>query len=137
MAITPEEFRQALGHFASGVTVITVGLHEGPVHGMTANAFTSVSLEPPLVLVCVDHRARTLPQLQAQACFGVNVGREGQQVVAQYYADPTHDHANPEQVGVRYAYSECGTPLLEPCLAQLDCRIVAAHEAGDHIIFVA
>ena len=72
MAVTQEEFRSALGSFATGVTVITVD-YEGEVNGMTANAFSSVSLDPPLVLVCVDHRARTHAHLHAKKRFGVNV----------------------------------------------------------------
>ena len=87
------EFRNALGSFATGVTVITVD-YEGEVHGMTANAFSSVSLDPPLVLVCVDHRARTHAHLHARKRFGVNVLAENQQIISEYYARPAQDHGH-------------------------------------------
>ena len=83
MTVTQADFRKALGSFATGVTVITVD-YEGEVHGMTANAFSSVSLDPPLVLVCVDHRARTHAHLHARKRFGVNVLAENQQVRKAY-----------------------------------------------------
>ena len=78
MSLSPTEFRKAMGCFATGVTIITVDL-EGEVHGMTANAFASVSLDPPLVLVCVDHTARTHAHLHAKKRFGVNILAENQQ----------------------------------------------------------
>ena len=86
MTVTKEEFRKALGRFATGVTVITVTKDNGAVHGVTVNAFASVSLDPPLVLVCMDHRSHTLPLLHARKRFGVNVLAEGQRAIAEYYA---------------------------------------------------
>jgi len=81
-----------MGTFATGVTIITVDL-EGEVHGMTANAFASVSLDPFLVLVCVDHKTRTHAHLHAKKRFGINVLREDQQAVSEYYANPArNDH---------------------------------------------
>jgi flavin reductase (DIM6/NTAB) family NADH-FMN oxidoreductase RutF len=131
MTLTGEEFRRALGHFATGVTVVTVRRSQESIHGMTANAFTSVSLEPPLVLVCVDHRARSHPLLLEQKCFGINVLREDQEPLARYL-----DHETAGRLGVEYATSERGTPLLKDCLARLDCTLVATHEGGDHTLFV-
>jgi flavin reductase (DIM6/NTAB) family NADH-FMN oxidoreductase RutF len=136
MAISQEEFRQTLGHFATGVKVVTVVRGQGQVHGMTANAVSSVSLLPPLVLVCVDHSARTYSLLKEQKRFGINVLGEQQEALARYYADTNLDHETAVHLGVRYSYTERGTPLLEDCLAQLDCTLVAVHEAGDHTIFV-
>jgi len=81
MPLTAADFRQAMGSFATGVTIITVD-QDGEVHGMTANAFTSVSLDPMLVLVCVDHRARTHAHLHARKRFGVNVLSSGQQAIS-------------------------------------------------------
>src|SRR5579872_787284 len=97
MGLTQAEFRKAMGSFATGVTVITVD-REGEVHGMTANAFTSVSLDPILVLVCVDRHARTHAHLNTKKRFGVNVLAENQQAVSEYYANPspTHQHAEQE-----------------------------------------
>lgn len=136
MAIGKDECRKVLARFATGVTVITVAKEGGQVHGMTANAFASVSLDPPLVLVCVDHRARTHPLLLAQKRFGVNVLREEQRAIADYHADASQDHETAHHLGIEYWHTPSGTPMLKPCLAQLECRLVSAHQAGDHTIFV-
>lgn len=136
MAVSQEEFRRTLGHFATGVTVITIVREGELVHGMTANAFCSVSLEPPYVLVCVDHRARSFALLKQRGGFGVNVLREEQEAVARYFADPDQDHETARRLGVHFHFTERGTPLLADCLAQLECTVAAAHEAGDHTIFI-
>ncbi|MGH9805053.1 MAG: flavin reductase family protein, partial [Candidatus Acidiferrales bacterium] len=119
-----------------GVTVITVARAAGAVHGMTANAFSSVSLEPPLVLVCVDHASDTHPLLRAARRFGVSVLREDQQAVARYFAEEEKSQQGAEQLGIRYRTTARGTPLLDAALAQLDCALVSAYEAGDHTIFI-
>jgi flavin reductase (DIM6/NTAB) family NADH-FMN oxidoreductase RutF len=103
---------------------------------MTANAFTSVSLKPPLVLVCVDHRARSHALLQEQKRFGINVLREDQEPLARYYADSNQTHETAAELGVEYATSERSTPWLKDCLARLDCTLVAIHDAGDHTLFI-
>jgi len=97
MTLNPAEFRKAMGAFTTGVTIITVDL-DGEVHGMTANAFTSVSLDPMLVLVCVDHATRTHAHLHAKKRFGINVLCEDQRGISEYYARPerTHEHAEVE-----------------------------------------
>ena len=137
MRVTQAEFRKALGSFATGVTVITVD-HEGKVHGMTANAFTSVSLDPPLVLVCVDQRARTHAHLHAKKRFGVNVLAADQQVISEYYAGAAQDHQRAEQeAGARFDRTAHGTPVLHGALAYLECRLHTAQDAGDHTIFMA
>ena len=136
MSLTAAEFRKALGCFATGVTVITVDRgHE--VHGMTANAFAAVSLEPPLVLVCVDQRARTHAHLHARKRFGVNVLSGKQQAIADYYARSSETHQHAEKVGARFERTEHGTPVLEGALAYLECRLQSAQKAGDHTIFIA
>jgi flavin reductase (DIM6/NTAB) family NADH-FMN oxidoreductase RutF len=137
MGVTQAQFRKAMGSFATGVTVITVDC-DGEVNGMTANAFTSVSLEPLLVLVCVDHRARTHTHLHARKRFGVNVLAENQQAVSEYYAlpSPTH-HLAEEQAGARFDRTQHGTPVLHGALAYLECRLHTAQDAGDHTIFIA
>lgn len=137
MSVTPAEFRRAMGSFATGVTVITVD-YEGEVHGMTANAFTSVSLDPLLVLVCVDHKARTHAHLQAKQRFGVNVLGENQRAISEYYALPTQTHQHAEQeAGARFDRTVHGTPVLRGALAYLECRLHTAQDAGDHTIFIA
>ena len=126
-----------MGSFATGVTVITVD-YEGEVHGMTANAFASVSLDPMLVLVCVDHNARTHTHLHARKRFGVNVLAEDQQAVSEYYADPKPDHRHAErQAGARFDRTQQGTPVLHGALAYLECRLQTTEDAGDHTIFIA
>jgi flavin reductase (DIM6/NTAB) family NADH-FMN oxidoreductase RutF len=137
MAVTQAEFRRALGCFATGVTVITVD-YEGEVHGMTANAFASVSLEPLLVLVCVDQKARTHSHLQTKKRFGVNVLAESQRVISEYYALPIRIHERAEQeAGARFERTAHGTPVLQGALAYLECRLHTAQDAGDHTIFIA
>jgi flavin reductase (DIM6/NTAB) family NADH-FMN oxidoreductase RutF len=137
MSVTQAEFRKAMGTFATGVTVITVD-DGGEVHGMTANAFTSVSLDPLLVLVCVDHRARTHTHLHARKRFGVNVLAEAQRAVSECYADPSPDHRHAEQkAGARFDRTAHGTPVLHGALAYLECRLHTVQDAGDHTIFIA
>ena len=126
-----------MGQFATGVTIITVDL-EGGVHGMTANAFASVSLDPPLVLVCVDHNTRTHAHLHARKRFGINVLREDQRTISDYYARPERDHDHAEaETGARFDRTQHGTPVLHGSLAYLECRLHSTQVAGDHTIFIA
>ena len=103
---------------------------------MTANAFTSVSLDPALILVCVDLRARTHALLKSARHFGISVLDETQQVVAQFFAQPHADPARMPELGIRFRHEANGVPYLEGCLAHLVCRRVAARRAGDHTIFI-
>src|SRR5262249_45231676 len=134
--LNPAEFRKAMGCFATGVTIITID-QEGEVHGMTANAFTSVSLDPMLVLVCVDHRARTHAHLHARKRFGVNVLRSDQKAISEYYARAVETHQHAEEAGARFDRTVHGTPVLHGALAYLECRLRTAEQAGDHTIFIA
>ena len=137
MTVSPADFRNALGSFATGVTVITVD-HEGEVHGMTANAFSSVSLDPPLILVCVNHKARTHAHLHARQRFGVNVLAKDQRAISEYYALATASHQEAQRkAGARFDRTPQGTPILHGALAYLECRLHTAHDAGDHTIFIA
>ncbi len=131
MSVTQLDFRKAMGCFATGVTVITVD-QAGEVHGMTANAFTSVSMDPLLVLVCVDHRARTHAHLHAKKRFGVNVLAEDQRAISEYYARSSETHQHAEQAGARFERTKHGTPVLHGALAYLECRLHTAQAAGDH-----
>jgi flavin reductase ActVB len=135
--VTPDEFRSALGRFATGVTVITVNTSEGDVHGMTANSFCSVSLRPPLILVCVDQLAETYLHLHERGQFGVSVLKENQEALSEFFADPERNPDAAYRLGIHYRKLGNGTPVLEDALANLDCRITTAHTAGDHTIFVA
>jgi flavin reductase (DIM6/NTAB) family NADH-FMN oxidoreductase RutF len=137
MSLNSLEFRKAMGCFGTGVTIITVDL-EGEVHGMTANAFASVSLDPPLVLVCVDHNTRTHTHLHTKKRFGINVLCEDQRAISEYYAraERTHEKAAAE-AGARFDRTKQGTPMLHGALAYLECRLDSAQVAGDHTIFIA
>jgi flavin reductase (DIM6/NTAB) family NADH-FMN oxidoreductase RutF len=134
--VTPDEFRAALGRFASGVTVITVETHERVVHGMTANAFCSVSLHPPLALVCIDRLAETYLHLWERREFGVSILKEEQEALSEFFADPERNPDAAYRLGVEYRRMQRGTYVLKDALGNLDCSVVSAYEAGDHTIFV-
>lgn len=135
-SLTALEFRKAMGQFATGVTVVTVEHDSSRVHGMTANSFTSLSLDPMLVLICVDHRAKSLPMLHKQNHFGVSVLKKGQEAISEYFARGKQSAETEERLSIRYRRTRGGIPVLENTLLQLACRIVASHVAGDHTIFV-
>jgi flavin reductase (DIM6/NTAB) family NADH-FMN oxidoreductase RutF len=137
MSTTQDEFRRAMGCFATGVTIITVD-DDGRVEGMTANAFASVSLDPMLVLVCVSHQARTHAHLHTRKRFGINVLSEHQRRISEHYALAERHPAHSEHdVGAKFERTEHGTPVLQGALAYLECRLETTHEAGDHTIFIA
>jgi flavin reductase len=137
MSTTQDQFRRAMGCFATGVTIITVD-DDGRVEGMTANAFASVSLDPILVLVCVSHKARTHAHLHARKRFGINVLSEHQRRISEHYALAERHPAHSEhEVGAKFERTEHGTPVLQGALAYLECRLETTHDAGDHTIFIA
>ncbi|HET8925786.1 MAG TPA: flavin reductase family protein [Candidatus Acidoferrum sp.] len=136
LSLTTSEFRKAMSQFATGVTVVTVEHDSNKFHGMTANSFTSVSLDPMLVLICVDHRAKSLPMLNKQKHFGVSVLKKGQEAISEYFARGTHNAETEERLSIRYRRTPSGIPVLENTLLQLACKTVASHVAGDHTIFV-
>lgn len=129
-------FRQALGQFATGITVVTVEYEPGKVHGMTANSFTSVSLDPLLISVCVDHRAIMLPFLHEKKRFGVNVLKEHQQAISEFFAQPGQNEDTEDRLNIRFCNSPSGVPLLKNTLARLSCKVAASYQAGDHTIFL-
>ncbi len=134
---TPQLFRRLMGAFATGVTVITAQSQPGRVHGMTANSFTSVSLNPLLILICVAHNARLLTFIREQHRFGVNILKESQRSLSEYFAKPLPVPGAEESLGIRYSWTSTGIPLLEDALGSLACKVVAEHLAGDHSIFIA
>jgi flavin reductase (DIM6/NTAB) family NADH-FMN oxidoreductase RutF len=134
--LTVLEFRKAMGQFATGVTVVSIEQEHGKIHGMTANSFTSVSLDPMLILICVDHRAKSLPMLHKQKGFGVSVLKKGQEAISEYFARGTHNAETEERLSIRYRHTPSGIPVLENTLLQLACKTVASHVAGDHTIFI-
>lgn len=134
MSINPEIFRKVLGQFATGVTIVTTR-HGETIHGLTVNAFCSVSLEPPLVLVCVDQKAHGHHLIAQGGNFAVNILNISQEVLSQRFADNTLSAAE-RFAGVHFRTEVTGAPILEVSLGWLDCSLVAAHPGGDHTIFV-
>ena len=130
--VDPGLFRAVLGRFASGVTVVTATDDEGRPHGMTVSAFSSLSLSPPLVLVCIGTNATLSPLLASRAVLGVNILAASQQALSQRFASKLEDRF--AEVPYRMAPPE--VPVLEGALGWLGCRIVARHPAGDHVIYV-
>ena len=135
MSVTQSDFRRAMGCFATGVTVVTVD-YEGTLQGMTANAFCSVSLDPLLVLVCVDRKARTHAHLHLKKRFGVNILAADQREISDYFALVESSRVETEKVGARFGRTSHGTPVLHGALAYLECRLHSAQDAGDHTIFI-
>lgn len=129
MAIDPRELRRCLGHFTTGVTVITCQGTGGEPHGATVNAFTAVSLEPPLVLVSLDRRSR-LCTLVDQRPFTVNVLESAQKDLALHFA------GKPNQDVEWSADSECGAPRLGGALAHISCTPWQVYDGGDHVLYL-
>ncbi len=131
MAFDSKRQRKILGHFATGVTVVTTGGVAG-LHGMTANAIASLSLEPPLVLVAVDKRAITLDYLKKNRCFAINILRVEQEDLSRRFAAP-----GPKDFSdLKTSDAATGSPILADCLGYLDCKVVEILPGGDHEIFV-
>jgi flavin reductase (DIM6/NTAB) family NADH-FMN oxidoreductase RutF len=133
---TPAEFRLACGQFATGVTVVTAERAPGRVHGMTANSVTSVSLEPLLLLICVDQRAHLLPMVKKHERFGVNVLKENQVGISRYFAQTEENVETETKLGIRYRWTATGIPLLEDSLVHIACKVAASYAVGDHTIFI-
>ena len=125
----PREFRKALGRFASGVTVITT-VHEGSTYGMTANAFVSVSLDPPLVLVSVDNRSTMHKILPRSKRYGVSILSDKQQDLSKHFAG-----RRKEGIEIPFVLRH-DMPLLDGATAHLVCRVVDEHPAGDHTLYI-
>ena len=129
------DFRQVTGTFATGVTVTTYD--SDPPHGITANAFSSVSLDPPLVLVCIDHDTRSYELLDGGDVdsFCVNVLAADQQHLGEYFADMTDLPESPFEAEPTTT-AATGAPVFEDCLAYMDCSVRDSLRAGDHTIYV-
>jgi flavin reductase (DIM6/NTAB) family NADH-FMN oxidoreductase RutF len=130
--ISPEHFRAVLGHFCSGVTIVTAIDSEGPV-GLTAQSFTSLSLDPPLVVVCPGRSSTSWPRIEATGTFCVNILGEQSEEVCRGFATKGGDKFS--GVGWRPAFGT-GAPQLTDALAWIDCRLEAIHDGGDHLIAV-
>lgn len=124
-----QRFRAAMACLPTGVTVVACGTSDEP-SAMTANSVTSVSLTPPLLLVCVRNESRWLSPLRLHGRFSVNVLRAGHQAVSQYYAGRRDSACQPNWA------SEHGVPVLADASAALVCEVVAQHPAGDHTVVI-
>ena len=130
--LAPDDFRRVLGHFASGVTIVSTCDADGRPTGLTASAFSSVSLEPPLILVCVDHKSQSYPAMRERGRFAVNILAADQEAVSRRFASTRLDKFD----GVPHRITDLGVPLVEGAVAQLECITVSMHVEGDHTIFV-
>ncbi len=125
-------FRQVLGHFPTGVTVITAHPAGGAPVGLAVGSFTSVSLEPPLVAFCPARTSGSWPKIQATGGFCVNILADDQEHVCRVFAGKAGD----KFAGLGWRPSPGGAPILGDALAWIDCAVEAVHEAGDHLIVV-
>jgi flavin reductase (DIM6/NTAB) family NADH-FMN oxidoreductase RutF len=132
---TSKEFRSTVGAFATGVTVVTTSGEEHG-YGMTANAFSSVSLDPPLVLVCVIHPSEGSQHIERNGSFAVNILHAGQEPLSRYFASRDRPRGRDAFSEVPHRTGVTGSPILEGAIGYLDCRLHANHEAGDHRIFI-
>lgn len=126
------DFRHVLGHFASGVTVVTTTDADERPAGLTASAFTSVSLDPPLVLICVDHKSQTYAALLERGRFAINILGADQSDVSRRFASTKLDKFD----AITWHMSPFGLPLIGGALAHLECTTANTHVEGDHTIFV-
>jgi len=129
-----DDFRRVLGHFASGVTVVTTWDTTGQPAGLTASSVASVSLDPPLVLVCVAHTAQSYQALQAHGRFAINILHLDHEQIARRFASSTGGAEKFEGTG--YRPGVMGLPILKDALAEIECTTVHVYPAGDHTIFV-
>jgi flavin reductase (DIM6/NTAB) family NADH-FMN oxidoreductase RutF len=132
MPVSKDEFRVALSRFVSGITVVTVLDNDKRPAGITVSAFSSVSLEPPLVLACIDKRASVHDYFTDGSHFAVNILAQEQEHISRRFASKELDRFD----GAGYREGVSGSPLLEGALAYIECRVVHIYPGGDHTIVV-
>ena len=130
--VSSQEFRAACGRFATGVTIATVLDSERQPHGLTVSSFTSVSLDPPLISICLGHAVSAIDLFRASNYFGINILSEDQRGLAERFARKAHDRFQ----GVEWSRGETGAPLISGVLAAIECRVEQRIPVGDHDIFV-
>ena len=135
MPVDPEMLRAVMRHWPTGVAVLT-SRYGDTAHGMTVNSFTSVSLEPPLVLACVEQVVRTHMLVEKSGIFAISFLREGQSWISDRFAGRDSENADRFE-GLATYTAATGAPILADNLGHLDCRVIAAHPAGNHTIYVA
>ena len=132
MPIDVDLFRAVLGRFATGVTIVTARDADGRDHGMTVSAFSSLSLEPPLVLICIGNDATMAPVIRTATTFTANILKDGQESLSRRFAGEVDDRF----ADVACSRSALDNVMLQDSLGGVDCRVVARHAAGDHVIVI-
>jgi flavin reductase (DIM6/NTAB) family NADH-FMN oxidoreductase RutF len=132
---TSEDFRGTLGAFATGVTIVTTRGEEHP-YGMTANAFSSVSLDPPLVLVCVKAFSEGADLIRENGIFAVNILAAEQEPLSRYFASKDRPRGRDAFADIAHKTAASGSPVLEGSVGYLDCSLHETHDAGDHVIVI-
>ncbi len=133
MAVSKDDFKKVMGSFAAGVTVVTTVDADGKPWGLTATAFSSLSMDPPLCLVCIDKKSGSHQAVEGSKKFAVNFLRDAQEAVSNKFASRSEDKYS----GVEHTLgAETGCPLLAGALATMECRLVNVFDGGDHSIFV-
>ena len=130
--VSGDEFRRACGRFTTGVAVASVTDPRGAAHGLTVSSFTSVSLDPPLVLICLGHDVTTIEAFRGASHFGINILREEDRELSKRFATKGHDRFN----GIAWRPGRTGVPLIECALAGMECETHQRIAAGDHDILV-
>jgi flavin reductase (DIM6/NTAB) family NADH-FMN oxidoreductase RutF len=130
--MSPDQFRKIAGQWLTGVTVVTSIDPDGHPHGMTMNAVTALSLEPPQFLICIDYGAKTLTAIRASGFFCINYLSEGQQEISTHFA-----RAGAERFSeLTYRVEQTGAPVLEGTLAFVECKVTDVHPGGDHAVVI-
>lgn len=133
MPVSTGELKRVFAYWTTGVTIVTARVGD-KIHGMTVSAFSEVCLEPPLVLFCADKSSNTHPLVAEGGVFAVNVLAVGQEALSNRFASKKDEWRRFE--GLDWQTGETGAPILPGTLAALDCRVVAAHDTGDHVVYV-
>jgi flavin reductase (DIM6/NTAB) family NADH-FMN oxidoreductase RutF len=131
--VSSDEFRRACGRFATGVAIAGALDTNGVPHGLTVNSFTSVSLDPPLILICLGHAVGVIDVFREAACFGISILRSGQRAISERFAERIDNRFD----GLPWRRGASGAPLLSDALAQIECATIRRVSAGDHDIFIA
>jgi flavin reductase (DIM6/NTAB) family NADH-FMN oxidoreductase RutF len=132
MDVEPARFRQLLGRFATGVTVVTALDPSGAPAGMTASSLSSVSLQPPLVSICIEHSADMYQTLKQTSSFAINILSADQEALARRFAEQERGRFD----GIGFRRTESGAIVLDSVLAHIECEKFASYEAGDHTIYL-
>ena len=128
-----ELYRDAWSRFATGVTVINTIEPDGSVHGMTASSVTSVSLDPPLVLVVIGETRQSHALIESTGRFGMSILDAGQTEIAKHFATPPESRGKLDSTHIKQL---SGTPVIADAIASMDCKVSAAYKAGDHTVFI-